>query len=256
MSSLQGILAPLAEAAARGGVFSDFDGCLAPIVPDPDEARAVRGASSVLARLAKRFAVVAVVSGRSAADLGRRLRVPGVRLIGLHGMEEVRDGVVTVAPEGERAREAIAGCGDELERSLHGVRGVILERKGLALAVHFRRAPDPAEAERIAAPLVAEAAAGAGLAVVPGRRIIELRPPDAGDKGDAVRRLVVEHGLRAALVGGDDVGDLPAFAAVDGLEAAVRVGVASAEAPATLAERADILVDSPKEFVALLRRLV
>ncbi|MGH2785689.1 MAG: trehalose-phosphatase [Actinomycetota bacterium] len=255
MSTAPAVFAGLVAHPEAAGIFCDFDGCLSPIVPEPDAARPVRGASAILERLAKRYASVAVVSGRSVADLARRIHAPGVRLIGLHGMEEFHSGVVTVLPEAEAARGAVERAAEHLERSLRGVRGAMLERKGLALAVHFRRARDPVEAERIASPLVVEAAADAGLAVVPGRRILEVRPMEGGDKGDAVRRVIAEHGLEAALAGGDDVGDLPAFAALDGLPVGIRVAVASAESPAPLVERADVVVGSPKEFVALLRRL-
>ena len=255
MTVTPGVLAGIAAHPDETGIFCDFDGSLSPIVPEPSAARPVRGAATTLARLATRYASVAVVSGRSVVDLARRVRAPGVRLIGLHGMEELRDGVVTVQPAAEAAREAVEGAAKWLRQALHGVRGAILERKGVALAVHFRRAPDPVEAERLASPLVVEAAANAGLAVVPGRRILEVRPMEGGDKGDAVKRLIEEHGLRAAMFGGDDVGDLPAFAALDALPTALRVAVVSAEAPAALTERADLIVGSPKEFVSLLRRL-
>lgn len=147
-------LAALRDAAGATGIFCDFDGCLAPIVPDPEAARAVRGASAALARLARRFRVVAVVSGRSAADLARRVRAPGVRLVGLHGMEESGGRTRRVAPGAEAAREAVERTAERLEDRLRGVRGAVLERKGLALAVHFRRARDPEEAERLASPLV------------------------------------------------------------------------------------------------------
>jgi trehalose 6-phosphate phosphatase len=248
-------LAGLRAAPARAGIFTDFDGCLAEIVPDPDRARPVRGAATVLARLARRYRVVAVVSGRPVLDLARRLRAPEVRLVGLHGMEELRDREVVVLPEAAAARARVDHAAARLEEALRGIRGVALERKGAALAVHFRRAADPAEAERLAAPLVEAAARAEGLAVVPGRRILELRPPEGGDKGRAVRRIVRAEGLRAALVAGDDVGDLAAFEAVAELEVAVRVAVASPEAPAELLERADLVVEGPADLVSLLRGL-
>ena len=249
-------LAGLLERPHETGIFCDFDGCLSPIVPDPEASRPVRGAASVLAKLATQYASVAIVSGRSVADLARRIRAPGVRLVGLHGMEELSDGSVSVVPEAEAAREAVERTADRLETSLRGVRGAVLERKGLALAVHFRRAADPREAERLAAPLVLEAAMDAGLEIVPGRLILEVRPAEGGHKGDAVRRIVRAQGLSAGLFGGDDVGDLPAFAALDDLAFGVRVAVASPESPTALTERADLVVDSPLEFVRLLRRLV
>jgi len=248
-------LSLLARSASRGGVFSDFDGCLAPIVPDPDAARAVRGANAVLERLGARFLVVAVVSGRSVADLRRRVRARGVRLVGLHGMEEWRDGALHVAPEAEGAREAVERAAARLEQGLAPTDGAVLERKGLALAVHFRRAPDPDAVERVAGPIVRAAAEREGLRVVPGRRILEVRPAGGGDKGDAIRRIIDAERLNGALVAGDDVGDLPAFEAIAGLEVGVRVAVASPEGPPDLLARADVTVGSPREYVALLDRL-
>jgi len=247
-------LTVLARTAKRSGIFCDFDGCLAPIVDDPDEARAVDGADAILEGLAARFRVVAVVSGRSVADLAGRVRAPGVRLIGLHGMEELRDGRVQAAAGAEQWRAAVARAAARLEEV--GVSsGAVLERKGLALAVHFRRAPDPEAAERLADPLVHEAAAAEGLVVVPGRRILEVRPAGGGDKGDALGRVIREEGLRGAMFGGDDVGDIPAFAALDEVEVALRVAVASPESRTELLERADLVVESPEAFVALLEEL-
>ncbi|MBI4728308.1 MAG: trehalose-phosphatase [Acidobacteria bacterium] len=248
-------LRAVAARAAEAGLFLDFDGTLSEIVLDPGEARAARGASSVLARLARSWRSVVVVSGRSAADLARRVRAPGVRLLGLHGVEEIRDGEVRVLPRAEAARAAVERAAARLERDLAGVRGAHLERKGLALAVHFRRARDPEEAERIAGSAVVAAAAAEGLAVVSGRMILEVRAREGGDKGDALRRIAREEGLRAILVAGDDVGDLPAFRAAGELEACCRVAVASDESPAELTGEADLVVGSPADLVALLRRL-
>jgi trehalose 6-phosphate phosphatase len=248
-------LSALSRAAGESGIFCDFDGCLAPIVPDPEDARPLDGADAVLERLAARFRIVAIVSGRSVADLAARVAARGVRLVGLHGMEELRDGEVHVGAEAEAARAAIEHVGARLESALRDVPGALLERKGLALAVHFRRAADPGVAEDVAGPLVREAAVAEGLDVVPGRRILEVRPKGGGDKGDAVRRIIEEEKLRGALVGGDDVGDLPAFDAIDGLQIAVRVGVSSPESPEGLSRRADVVVESPEAFVALLDRL-
>jgi len=252
MGSDPSLLPRLAREASASGVFCDFDGCLAPIVPDPDDARALEGADTVLERLAGLFRVVAVVSGRSVADLATRVRAHGVRLIGLHGLEELRDGTIHVSPEAESARAAIERAGAQLERSLADAPGALLERKGLALAVHFRRGPDPDAAERTAEPLVREAAAAEGLTVLSGRRILEVRPSSGGNKGDAVRRLIEQEMLRGALVGGDDFGDLPAFGVLGHLDIAVRVAVVSSESPPRLRSLADLIVDSPQAFVALL----
>ena len=81
----------LLEEPPRTAVMVDFDGTLAPIVTDPASARAVPGAARTLGALTRSFGTVAVVSGRPAEFLARRLRSAGagVRLFGLYGLEEV-----------------------------------------------------------------------------------------------------------------------------------------------------------------------
>src|SRR5919198_538635 len=88
-----------------------------------------------------------------------------------------------------------------------------------------------------------------------GRRVLEVRPPVAADKGTAVRTLLARHDLRRGLYAGDDTTDLDAFRGLDGLELGVRIAVASAEGPAELTAAADIVVGSPAELVGLLRAL-
>jgi trehalose 6-phosphate phosphatase len=251
-----GALRSLASSRERAGIFTDFDGTLSPIVADPEDARPVRGARTALESLARRFAVVAVVSGRPVLDLARRLRPRGVRLVGIHGLEVLEGDSVRVDPSAEAARDAVELVASSLLSSLRGFRGVTVERKGLAVAVHFRRAPGPDEAERLAAPVVDRVAGEAGLHVLKGRRVLEIRPARGGNKGDAVRRLASSAGVTAALVAGDDVGDLPAFEAVSGLDPLLRIAVSSEESPAALAAAADLVVGSPEELVAVLKALV
>jgi trehalose 6-phosphate phosphatase len=92
--------------------------------------------------------------------------------------------------------------------------------------------------------------------------VLEVRPPVPFDKGQAVRQFLERSGVRAALFGGDDATDLDAFAALDALvadgnlDAAVKVGVLSAEGPPAIAEQADCLVEGTAGFVAVLEALV
>ncbi len=129
-----------------------------------------------------------------------------------------------------------------------------IEVKGLAVAFHFRGRADEREAVR-ELDVIAESAREEGLVARYGRKVLEVLPPVGSHKGTAVRHLLEEHGLRRALAAGDDTTDLDSFAALDGLEVAVRVAVASAEAPSALLDAADLVVESTDEFLALLRRL-
>ena len=102
---------------------------------------------------------------------------------------------------------------------------------------------------------IAETAREEGLVARYGRKILEVLPPVGSHKGTAVRHLIDERGLRRGFAAGDDTTDIDSFAAIDGLEVAVRVAVASEESPGLLVESADIVVRSTAELLALLSLL-
>ncbi|MGH3411868.1 MAG: trehalose-phosphatase [Marmoricola sp.] len=245
----------------------DFDGTLAPIVPDPSRARAHPDALEVLAGLATRVRAVAVVTGRPVAqvlELGRieevadRLGDRGeIHVLGQYGAQRWSSTdrrVVSPPPPAElaelRARLpqllAEAGCPDAW-----------VEDKGLALAVHTRRLPDPAEAFDRLLPVLSEWAGDHGLAVEPGRLVVEVRAGGT-DKGDAVRRIVEELDARGVVFAGDDLGDVEAFRAVRALRQAGTPGLlvcSGSDEQTALVELADVVVDGPAGVVDLLRTL-
>jgi trehalose 6-phosphate phosphatase len=240
-------------------VAMDFDGTLAPIVADPDAARAHPGAAAALRGLAGLVGTLAVITGRPAAaavELGGFGEVPGLIVLGHYGWERWQDGVVTAPPPPpgvEAARQRLPG----VLAAAGAPEGTWTEDKGTALAVHTRRTADPAGAlTHLAGPL-AELAAAAGLVVEPGRMVIELRPPGM-DKGAALTALAAERGSGAVMFAGDDLGDLAAFGAVRARRAAghpgLTVGSASGEVTELTAE-ADLVVAGPAGVVALLGSL-
>jgi len=254
--SLQEDVRALGAMAPRAGIFCDFDGSLAPIVADPSKARAIRGAGRALERLARRYAAVAVVSGRPVSFLAKRLHPRKVRLVGLYGIEERIGRSLRVLPEVSAARAAIDRAAERLRAELSGENGVFIEHKGLAVSVHFRRARDPGAALKAAVPVVDQIAKEEGLAsVTRGRLVLEISPEVQVDKGTVVRRVIDEKQLAGALVVGDDFGDLPTFRAVEGLELGIRVAVTSNEAPPDLIAAADHVVGSPLELMDLLKSL-
>ncbi|MFF3406621.1 trehalose-phosphatase [Streptomyces sp. NPDC002742] len=248
----------------RTVVALDFDGTLAPIVPDPDRARAHPGAVPALAALAPKVASVAVVTGRPAGVAVRHggfAGVPGLEhlvVLGHYGAErwDAVSGTVTApAPH-----PGVAAVRAELPGFLDRIgawQGTWIEEKGRAVAVHTRRAEDPQAAfEALREPL-AELAGRHGLIVEPGRMVLELRPPGV-DKGVALMEYVRETGAEAVLYAGDDLGDLPAFAAVEKLRSDGVPGLlvcSGSSEVAELAERADLVVDGPAGVVRLLAAL-
>ncbi|GHH85882.1 trehalose 6-phosphate phosphatase [Streptomyces sulfonofaciens] len=257
----------LAALLARPGeavIALDFDGTLAPIVADPEQARAHPGAVPALAALAPKVRSVAVVTGRPAEAAVRHggfAGVPGLDhlvVLGHYGAErwDAATGTVT-APDPHPGVAAVRAALPGLLRRTPAARGATIEDKGFAVAVHTRRAEEPAAAlDALGGPL-ADLAAGHGLVVEPGRLVLELRPPGM-DKGVALTAYVREVGARAVLYAGDDLGDLPAFGAVDKLRLDGLPGllVCSGSAEVTeLAARADLVVDGPSGVVDLLAAL-
>jgi len=235
------LLAQLAASPAQAGLFLDFDGVLAPIVERPEDAAPPAETRAELERLAGRYALVAVVSGRAGDDVRARLGVDGVVCVGSHGLE--------LEPQAERWRRGLTAFAANAPWPPEEI-----EAKGLAIAFHFRGESDEATAVR-RLDTIAEAAVCQGLVARYGRKVLEVLPPVGSHKGTAVRRLIEEHGLRRALAAGDDTTDIDSFAALDGLEVAVRVAVTSEESPQLLVDSADVVVGSTDEFLSLLRGL-
>jgi trehalose 6-phosphate phosphatase len=234
----------------------DFDGTLSPIVSDPRDARAHPGVVPVLNRLAGRIGTLAVITGRPPADAvayGGLAEVPGIIVLGHYGAHRWQDGQLTEPeppPAIDLARQALPG----LLREAAAPEGTWVEHKRHALAVHTRRTADPEAAlARLRDPLNA-LAAGLGLVAEPGRFVVELRPGGV-DKGSALTGLVREMSARSDLYCGDDLGDLPAFAAVRTLRGEGIPGCAVASGStesAAAAAAADLIVDGPAGVVGLL----
>jgi trehalose 6-phosphate phosphatase len=251
-----GTLALLRAALSRqpAGLLTDLDGTLAPIVSDPTAVALAGGARDVLAGLAGRLAVVGVITGRAATDARRIAGIGGLLIIGNHGLESLDPGsaqsrlAVELAPIEALLRSALS--------ALPAEPGVAVDRKGLSATVHYRNAPRPAVARRRI--LVALAHLPDGLELREGRLSVELRPAGAGDKGTALRQVVVRYRLRGLVVAGDDTTDLDMFRAAAQLRAAGRLEAAivavggSGEVPSAVVEAADVLVASPEELVRLL----
>ena len=246
----------------RALIGLDFDGTLAPIVADPERARAHPDAVPALAALAPKVASVAVVTGRP-ADVAVRhggfAGVPGLEhlvVLGHYGAERwdaATDTVTAPAPH-----PGVAAVRAELLDRAGAWQGTWVEEKGgRAVAVHTRRAADPQAAFDALRPPLTELAARHGLIVEPGRMVLELRPPGM-DKGVALLDHARSIGAGSVVYAGDDLGDLPAFAAVDELRSAGVPGLlvcsGSDEVP-ELRERSDLVVDGPAGVVALLRAL-
>jgi trehalose 6-phosphate phosphatase len=231
-------VARLAEQPGQTAIVLDVDGTLAPIVARPRDARVPDETRHELARLHRRYALVACVSGRTAADARRVVGVDELVYVGEHGLELDR--------RAEGWAPTIAAFAESVDWPS--------ERKPLTIAFHYRNEPDE-NAAVVVLERVAERAVAEGLRPRWGRKVLEIRPPLDTNKGTAVRALLASRQLGRALYAGDDSTDLDAFVGLDGLDYAVRVAIVSTEGPSELGAAADLVLGSPVALLELLRRL-
>jgi trehalose 6-phosphate phosphatase len=179
----------------------DFDGTLAPIVDEPDDAQMTDQTRALLRGLAVGFPC-AVISGRSRADVLERIgRVPLVAVFGNHGVEASAD------PPSPDLKARVAAWAEEI-RAVTTPGEVQIEDKGHSLAVHYRRARRPEEeASRVRA--LARGFPGARL--LEGHAALNVVPLEAPGKDGAVRALGRLFPGRPLLFLGDDVVDEDAF---------------------------------------------
>ena len=231
-------------------VLLDVDGTLAPIAPRPEDASvpaATRDAVQALA--AARDTHVALVSGRGAEAARRLVGVDGVWAIGNHGLETIDPGgILSVDARVAAWEDALQSVRSSAAGAVASVPGARVEDKGATLSIHYRLA-DAADVPRLES-AVATAAERAGLRVTRGRKVIEVRPPLAVDKGTAVlalaQRLGATERSASILFAGDDTTDEDAMEALRGLHSdAVTIHVEGEEARTT---RAEFRVGSPAEL--------
>ena len=255
-------------------MVSDFDGTLSRIVSDPWGAEILPLGRRALRILASLPGVhVVVLSGRTSADVAARVRVGNVSYVGNHGMERgfvprrgrperLRADVDDASHEAIHAAERLA---DEVPR-LVGEPWLVVERKPPSVAFHYRQAPDVDAASARVRAAVESLDPDGHLERFYGRRVVELRPPGAVAKGEALERMVAEWRPASVFMLGDDISDALAFTSLrrlrsEGVTDGVAVAVqARSEVPAEVLQAADIVLSSPVDATrflsALARRLI
>ena len=210
-----------------------------------------------LRELALRTKLLAVISGRDTDQLQRWLPIPGLLLVGNHGLEERRDGRSVLIPEA-------AAFADRLERAAASIEGdylwrpVRLERKAATLAVHYRGAEDVQTVRERLRDRLESVARSTGLRLHAGRMVWELRPPIEVDKGTVISRLITASGAGHSVYAGDDFTDRAAFRVLAQRPAEERltVGVRSSEAPPEIFAECDLVVDGVRDVARLLGQLL
>src|SRR5919198_6171796 len=203
--AVERLLAPLRRDPAHSAVLTDVDGTIAPIENDPTEATVPDGTRELLHFLAERYALVGCLSGRRALDARRVVGLDELAYSGNHGFELLLPGDNEVRPDPsldgheQDAPRFVAGLDrSELERV-----GIRTEDKGAIVALHWRGAPNESAAESLVHEIASEAE-WEGLVSHQGRKVLEIRPNVAINKGIAVAALIPARPIDHAVYGGDD----------------------------------------------------
>lgn len=201
-------------------LLADYDGTLVPIRSAPALARLDPATRRLLRRLSQRRGVrLGLISGRSLPELRGMVRVPGALYVGNHGLELQGPGVRFIHPQARRAAPVLVRIAAMLRRVLRPIPGAWVESKRLSLSIHWRaiRRADRARFQREVRGAVSPWVASHRVRVTTGKRVVEIRPPVAWDKGAIVEWLMKRYRCPrgGVIYFGDDRTDEDAFRAVN-----------------------------------------
>ena len=231
-------------------VFLDYDGTLAAIAPSPAEAALPYATREILKGLVRlRNVKAAVVSGRALGVLQAMIQVPGLSYVGSHGAEFCSPGMTSRFVTKKYYR-MLQGLAQSISSGSGGMRGVLFEQKPVSFAIHYRKAAVSVERKikRVVSDICADAVLKGQVSIIHGKKVVEIMPPNAINKGQAVKRLWHKWGKNKFLpiFIGDDRTDEPAFKIVRGCGITVRVGASNAGSNAEYCLRS---VDEVRELL-------
>ena len=246
------------------GLITDVDGTISQITPTPQQAEVSPLCRQYLADLCNHLALVAAISGRSAAQVKDMIGIDGMIYIGNHGLERWAGGHAELIKDAQGYLSVIEAAIKELG-SLLSTEGLIIENKGITGSIHYRLCPDHQSARQEILTAIENSPHARNLRILQESKYsINLLPPVKVDKGTAILNLIRDYNLRGGIYLGDDVTDIYAFRAI---RAATRnpnfngfaIGIASQEMPRNLAEETDFTlngVDDVERFLKWLYQTV
>lgn len=240
------------------GLITDVDGTISEIAQSPEEARVSPVCRQQLATLTKRLELVAAISGRPVLEAREMIGVEGMVYVGSHGLERWENGGVKFIDGVEEYPAKVMVALEELG-DLRAMEGIVLENKGVALAIHYRRCPDRESARRaILEKIATSPTCQSQFRELEGRMVVELRPRQVGvNKGAAVKALVESYHLRGGIYLGDDISDVDAFGVMHttGFKG-LTLGVIDEETPHEVIREADFTLNGVGDVEHFLKWLV
>ncbi len=233
----------------------DYDGTLTPIAERPELANLSEGTKQLLEALAQQQRLtLAIVSGRALAELKGKVGISNIVYAGNHGLEIEGAGVSFINPAAQESRPLLRQIHGELSQALGAIKGVLLEDKGLTLSVHYRRVAESKikEVKNIFERVTGDAARLGRIGITSGKKVYEVRPAVAWDKGKVVEMLMGKESETLPIYLGDDLTDEDGFRAVEHYGGGISVFVGERDHP-TLAR---YFLESPDEVAKFLSLLL
>ena len=238
------------------GLVTDIDGTISEIAPSPREAVVSPICRRYLALLSQQLKLVAVVSGRPAAEARSMLGIDEVIYIGNHGLERWEGGRTILRSEAKPYAALIENTLQQLSPLL-AVKGISFDNKGVTASIHYRRCPDRQAAREAILDAVASISPTRELQIIEGRFVVDIRPPLKWNKGSAVLDLAQSHHIQGVVYLGDDLTDIDAFQTLRTAPLkSISIGVTSGEMPLYLEKEADYTVQGVGGVEQFLRWLV
>lgn len=238
------------------GLITDVDGTISQIAPTPQQAKISPPCRLYLSTLCRHLALVAAISGRPATEVKNMVGIDDMVYVGNHGLERLTGDNTEFTGEARDYRETIQAAIKVLQPRL-SLEGVIIEDKGISASVHYRLSPEPETAIRAILETIDKLPGGQNLRIKQGRKIIDILPPSAANKGTAVQDLIERYRLHGGVYLGDDLTDIDAFRAIRAHPHfhGLAIGVTSPEMPENLVDEVDFTLNGVADVELLLKWL-
>jgi len=237
----------------------DYDGTLTLIAERPELASLSAGTRQLLQALAQqRRLTLAIISGRALPDLRQKVGVSDIIYAGNHGLEIEGPGISFVNPVAEESKPLLRRMHYELSQALGAIKGVLVEDKGLTLSVHYRQvaADRSTEVRSIFERIAGDAERLGKIGITSGKKVYEVRPAVAWDKGKVVKMLMGKYGGRKSgtlpIYLGDDLTDEDGFKVIENYEGGISVFVGEKDSQTS----ARYFLGSPDEVARFLGLLL
>jgi trehalose 6-phosphate synthase/phosphatase len=205
-------------------LFFDYDGTLTPIVDTPHDAVLDENIRAMLNKLKSKYQI-AIISGRALADIMGMVNIKDIIYAGNHGAE-IWDGKNTVAGNSEPVdTRLLHEFKEKISAVLMDIDGVIIEDKTITLSIHYRNVKQPNVARMIANFRNVADSYRDRLRITEGKKVFEVRPLNAWNKGDAVVWILKNFGAgRMTIYIGDDTTDEDAFKVINQTGVSINIG--------------------------------